>query len=67
MLDPQLLRNDPETVAAALKGRGYDLDVSAWRELETRRKDLQIRVQELQNRQQLPLILHPVVAPFPLF
>jgi seryl-tRNA synthetase len=50
MLDPQLLRNDPETVAAALKGRGYDLDVSAWRELETRRKDLQIRVQELQNR-----------------
>ena len=50
MLDPQLLRTDPEAVAAALKDRGYDLDVSAWRELEARRKDLQIRVQELQNQ-----------------
>jgi len=50
MLDPQLLRTDPDAVAAALKDRGYDLDVSAWRELEARRKDLQIRVQELQNQ-----------------
>jgi seryl-tRNA synthetase len=50
MLDPQLLRTDPEAVAAALKDRGYDLDVSAWRELEARRKDLQIRVQELQKQ-----------------
>ena len=50
MLDPQLLRNDPEGVASALEPRGYTLDVTAWRMLETRRKDLQIRVQELQNR-----------------
>jgi len=50
MLDPQILRADPESVAAALAPRGYTLDVSAWRELETRRKDLQIRVQDLQNQ-----------------
>lgn len=50
MLDPQLLRTDPEAVAAALQVRGFDLDVGAWRELETRRKGLQIRVQELQNQ-----------------
>ncbi|MGK2925909.1 MAG: serine--tRNA ligase [Lysobacterales bacterium] len=49
MLDPQLLRNDPDGVAAALKPRGYELDVEAWRALETRRKDLQVRVQDLQN------------------
>ena len=50
MLDPQLVRNDPDGVARALEPRGYTLDVTAWRTLETRRKDLQIRVQELQNR-----------------
>ena len=50
MLDPQLLRTNPEGVAEALATRGYDLDIEAWRELETRRKDLQIRTQELQNQ-----------------
>ena len=50
MLDPQLLRNDPEAVAAALNPRGYDFDVAAWRKLESQRKELQIRVQELQNQ-----------------
>ncbi len=53
MLDPQLLRTDPEAIAEALKPRGYDLDVAAWRELDARRKDLQIRVQELQNQKNL--------------
>jgi seryl-tRNA synthetase len=50
MLDPQRLRTDPESAAEALKERGYDLDVGAWRELEARRKELQISVQELQNQ-----------------
>ena len=50
MLDPQLLRADPESVAAALAPRGYTLDVDAWRELETRRKELQVQVQDLQNQ-----------------
>jgi seryl-tRNA synthetase len=50
MLDPQRLRSDPESAAEALKDRGYDLDVGAWRELEARRKEMQISVQELQNQ-----------------
>jgi seryl-tRNA synthetase len=45
-----MLRLDPDGVAAALKGRGYVLDTAGWRELEARRKDLQVRVQELQNQ-----------------
>ncbi len=50
MLDPQLLRNDPEAAATALKLRGYEFDVAAWRNLESQRKQLQIQVQELQNQ-----------------
>jgi seryl-tRNA synthetase len=53
MLDPQLLRTDPEGVARDLAPRGYTLDVAAWRSLEARRKDLQVRVQDLQNRKNL--------------
>ncbi|KPV40066.1 seryl-tRNA synthetase [Thiohalorhabdus denitrificans] len=48
MLDPHLLREDPEGVAEALAKRGYTLDVAAWRELESRRKEQQTRVEELQ-------------------
>ena len=50
MLDPQLLRTDPEGVAAALAVRGYRFEVEAWRELDARRKELQLRTQDLQNR-----------------
>ena len=50
MLDPQLLRTDPESVATALTPRGYTLDVASWRELEARRKELQIHTQDLQNQ-----------------
>ena len=50
MLDPQLFRNDPEAVAAALSVRGYALDVDAFRRLETERKAIQVRTQELQSR-----------------
>lgn len=50
MLDPQILRADPDAVASALAPRGYELDTDAWRALETRRKTLQISVQELQNQ-----------------
>ncbi len=50
MLDPQRLRNDIATTAAALADRGYVLDVEAYTALEQRRKDLQQRLQDLQNR-----------------
>jgi len=48
MLDPHLLREDPEGVAQALGRRGYEFDVARWRELEGRRKEQQTRLEELQ-------------------
>lgn len=50
MLDPQLLRNDIEATAKALKNRGYDLDVAAWNELEKKRKHFQVLQEQLQNK-----------------
>ncbi|MDH5471763.1 MAG: serine--tRNA ligase [Gammaproteobacteria bacterium] len=49
MLDSKLLRTDIEDVARKLLARGYQLDVNAFNELEVRRKELQMKTQELQN------------------
>lgn len=49
MIDPKLLRTDLQTVAAALKRRGFALDVSAYTLLEERRKELQTRMEQLRN------------------
>ncbi len=49
MLDPQLLRNKPAELAEQLATRGYTLDVSALELLESERKRIQSRTQELQN------------------
>lgn len=49
MLDPKLLRSDPEKVATALARRGLELDLEAFETLERRRKELQVKTQELQN------------------
>ena len=49
MLDPKLVRNDPGQVAAALKKRGFVLDVEAIRALEEQRKQLQVETETLQN------------------
>jgi seryl-tRNA synthetase len=49
MLDPRLLRSDLDRIAAQLARRGYQLDVERIAVLEARRKELQVRSQELQN------------------
>ena len=50
MLDPALLRQQPADLAARLKAtRGYDLDVAELVMLESERKRIQTRTQELQN------------------
>ena len=50
MLDPALLRANPAELAQRLLStRGYVLDVSALESLESARKQLQTRTQELQN------------------
>ena len=50
MIDIQLLRKDLDAVAARLATRGVVLDVDAFRELEARRKTVQVRTEELQAR-----------------
>ena len=49
MLDPKLLRNDPERVADKLLIKGYVFDVAKFKAMEERRKVLQIDTQELQS------------------
>jgi len=48
MLDPQLLRRDPQAVVEALKHRGLALDIEVFQSLDQSRKALQTRQQELQ-------------------
>ena len=50
MIDPQLLRNDIDAVAAALSVKGHSLDVSAYQSLEAKRKSLQVEAEELQAK-----------------
>ncbi|MCC5015814.1 MULTISPECIES: serine--tRNA ligase [unclassified Legionella] len=49
MLDPQLLRDNPQYVAEQLKKRGFHFDVQAFVILEDQRKLLQVATQALQN------------------
>jgi len=50
MLDPQMLRQDLEAVARSLARRGYHLDMEQFAALESRRKTLQTRVEELRGQ-----------------
>ena len=47
MLDPKLLRTDPDAVARNLARRGYTLDVAFFRALEERRKAGQVEADRL--------------------
>ncbi len=48
MLDPKLLRGELLTLKQTLATRGYELDIAFWQEMETRRKSLQVKTEELQ-------------------
>ena len=48
MLDPNLLRTEPDAVAEKLARRGFKLDVETLRSLEERRKVLQVETENLQ-------------------
>ena len=50
MLDPQLLRKDLESVKTRLATRKFELDTALFMELETERKELQGRTEELQAK-----------------
>lgn len=47
MIDPKLLRSDPEAVARNLARRGYTLDVQGLRALEEKRKPWQVEADRL--------------------
>ncbi|WP_110642678.1 serine--tRNA ligase [Salinicola sp. CPA57] len=49
MLDPKLLRSDPQFVAQRLALRGFTLDTARLESLESRRRELQTRTEQLQN------------------
>ena len=49
MLDPRLIRNELDSVAAQLARRGFELDAARIAELEAQRKEIQVRTQELQS------------------
>jgi len=53
MLDPKLLRDNPQAVAARLATRGYVLNIELLQALENKRKKLQTQTQELQNNRNL--------------
>ena len=48
MLDPKLLRNELDSVADALRARGFELDKAAFQSLEDQRKALQVETENLQ-------------------
>ncbi|WP_087016211.1 serine--tRNA ligase [Thaumasiovibrio subtropicus] len=48
MLDSKLLRTELDETAAKLAHRGFNLDVDTLRELEEKRKSLQVKTEELQ-------------------
>jgi seryl-tRNA synthetase len=48
MLDPNLLRTEPDAVAEKLARRGFKLDVETLSSLEERRKVLQVKTENLQ-------------------
>ncbi len=50
MLDPKLLRQNPEQLVDVLATRGYQLDVKKLQELELQRKSLQVETEQLQNQ-----------------
>jgi seryl-tRNA synthetase len=49
MLDPKLFRTELDYVTEQLARRGFAFDAEAYAELESRRKDVQVRTQDLQN------------------
>ncbi|PKM12058.1 MAG: serine--tRNA ligase [Gammaproteobacteria bacterium HGW-Gammaproteobacteria-3] len=49
MLDPRLFRTDLDFIGQQLARRAFDFDAAYYSELETLRKDIQVKTQALQN------------------
>jgi seryl-tRNA synthetase len=53
MLDPRLLRTDPDHLVNALAKRGVSLDLTQFLALDDRRKQLQMETEKLQNERNI--------------
>lgn len=51
MIDIQILRNDIGIAKDKLLSRGFNLDVATFQALENVRKDLQVKTQDLQEKE----------------
>lgn len=51
MLDPKLVRSQTEDIAKRLAVRNYVFDIEGFQSLESRRRTLQVRTEELQSEQ----------------
>lgn len=49
MLDSRLVRTQPQEIAQQLATRGFELDVAALEQLETQRREVQMRTEQLQS------------------
>lgn len=49
MLDPRLFRSELDQVQQQLSRRNFEFDAAAYQALEDRRKDIQVKTQDLQN------------------
>lgn len=49
MLDPKIVRSNPEAVAEQLLKKHYKLDIERLVSLEERRKSLQVKTEQLQS------------------
>ncbi|EKD91601.1 MAG: seryl-tRNA synthetase, partial [uncultured bacterium] len=50
MIDPKLLRHDPDSIAREAKRHNVDIDIAIYKSLEAERKSLQDKTQELQAK-----------------
>lgn len=50
MLDPKWVRNEPEKIAKKLATRGFEFDITAFTQLESQRKALQVKAESLQQQ-----------------
>jgi len=48
MIDTNLIKSDAETVLQALKSKNYDLDLSSFNAMDSERKELQVKTEDLQ-------------------
>lgn len=51
MIDPRILRNEPEVLEASLRRRGIDLDVSALVALDERRRAERVNAEQIRSEQ----------------